>query len=103
MAQLALVWRRLYDNQSALPSLVGELIIYEPSRLSGMIDVSLCNIESTEYDMTFDVLLSDCNGIALVKATGMKCTCSSALNRLNLEWRNILDEKGLTHCTSSLL
>jgi len=86
VAQLALIWRRLFDNQTALPSSLNGLIVHDYTKLTGLLDVNLINIESSDLDMTFDALIYGPDNELLLSVTGMTCTCSESLNRLNKEW-----------------
>lgn len=95
VAQLALVWRRMYDNKTALPSSVSKIVASKADRLSGVLNIRLLDINVTEYDMTFDVSITDISGEEVLYAQCMKCTCSEALNRLNSAWVESMREKSL--------
>lgn len=86
VAQLALIWRHFYDGQIALPSSVSSLVVIHASRLTGRLTVKLVNIHSTDFDMTFDVLIYGIDDELLMYAIGMTCSCSASLSRLNTDW-----------------
>jgi len=93
VAQLALVWRRMYDDKTALPSSVSRIVASKADRLSGELSISLINIIASEYDMTFDVSIADMTGDEVLYAQCMKCTCSESLNRLNKEWVESMNQR----------
>lgn len=93
VAQLALIWRRLFDNQTALPSSLSSFFIHDYTRLTGELDIILDNISTTDFDMSFDVFIYGVDGELLASAHDMSCTCSSSLNRLNQEWVSTLESR----------
>ncbi|MFN6338859.1 MAG: KR domain-containing protein [Cyanobacteriota bacterium] len=103
VAQLALVWRRLFDDKTALPSSVSSLVILDSSKLTGMLEIRLFNIEATDLDMTFDVCIYGPGDELLVYAVSMVCSCSSALKRLNTEWLASVRRSMLSQGSRALL
>lgn len=86
VAQLALIWRHFYDGKTALPSSVSSLVIIHAAKLTGRLTVKLINIQPSDFDMIFDVLVYGIEDELLMYAAGMTCSCSGSLSRLNTDW-----------------
>lgn len=85
-AQLALIWRRIHDGSTALPSSFSCLTIFRPELLTGSLTVQLANVAPDGDILTFDVYVFTHDGVLCLVVRSMQCTCSPALSRLNLEW-----------------
>ena len=103
VAQLALIWRRIFDGQTALPSSVSCLAVLEATKLTGRLDVRLLNIQTTEFDMTFDVCIYGIDDELLLYARDMICSCSSTLRRLNKQWLASVKQPLLSEGSAMLL
>jgi len=91
--QMALVWSRLYQGSSALPSRLGRIIRYGSSPLTGRLRVAFRIIRSDPQAITYEASLFDEQGQIRFKLENLESTCSAALNRLNAQWRESLAEK----------
>jgi hypothetical protein len=90
---MALVWSRLYQGSSALPSRLGRIIRYGSSPLTGRLRVAFRIIRSDPQAITYEASLFDEQGQIRFKLENLESTCSAALNRLNAQWRESLAEK----------
>jgi hypothetical protein len=89
--QMALVWSRLYQDSSALPSKLGRIIRYGSSPLTGRLRVAFRVVRSDAQMIVYEASVFDEQGQVRFYLENLESTCSAALNRLNVQWRESLE------------
>jgi NAD(P)-dependent dehydrogenase (short-subunit alcohol dehydrogenase family) len=88
--QMALVWSRLYQDSSALPSRFGRVIRYGNLPLTGRLRVAFRVVRSDPQMIVYEASVFDEQGQVRFYLENLESTCSAALNRLNVQWRQTL-------------
>lgn len=87
VTQMALVWSRILQGSSALPSRFGRVVRYGRSRLNSQLNMAFRVKTHDEHIVVYDAVLVDESGNIRFHLQEVESTCSAALNRLNTQWR----------------
>lgn len=85
--QMALVWSRVQQGSSALPSRFGRVVRYGRSRLNSQLNMAFRVKMHDSHTVVYDAVFVDHNGNIRLHLQDVESTCSAALNRLNAQWR----------------
>ena len=85
--QMALVWSRVQQGSSALPSRFGSVVRYGRSRLNSQLNMAFRVKAYDSHTVVYDAVFVDENGNIRLHLQDVESTCSEALNRLNAQWR----------------
>lgn len=85
--QMALIWSRLYQDRSALPSRFGRVSRYGSSPLTEKLKLVFRVKSNDPQTIVYEAAFLDAQGQLRLHLENLESTCSAALNRLNAQWR----------------
>ncbi|MBD2183270.1 SDR family NAD(P)-dependent oxidoreductase [Planktothrix sp. FACHB-1355] len=80
--QLAIVWCRIQQNTTALPSRFGKIVRCAKSLLNKPLKIAFRVKQADEYSLVYDAVFTDEDGQVCFYIVDVESTCNSALNRL---------------------